>query len=840
MNDFLDSAVDLPDIELTPLTDGISYIAPPDAKTLAIKFGIIGSGQGGCVAGRTNIYVSDKGILPIGEFYTQMRNSADLTDILVAGGDVGILLKDTYTIGMNPETGKVVRAKVTAVWKNAARNHKNITFENNSELTCSASHPTFVFRPDSKNKIYAKSISDKSSPLQIDDRALDARNLVLDVSEGQNVNFRGVEIDADTGWLFGFFAGNGYAKKQENGNEISFYSDDETTIIKAKAILDKLSFVGCTTISDQPGCKKLCVSGLNTSIFFRSAFEFDGGKKSYTVRIPKCVSASSPTTRLAFLAGVIDSDTEIAARWCEAEICTASEMFADEMGCLCSTLGMRTVSSKRPPGKRGVVDTFHVSISGKTNFGPLFDQLISYVVHSKRKERLLIYAESDQKSFATSCSSIKFEEIKPWLIQAGYVNGCQVETKHGLNLKNWIRGERQLSLPTFNKLLNIFKNEKLDYVQQICPCLCKIKNIEDTEIEDSFYDLSVEGIENYFAGNKGFILTHNSKLADSMYQIGYRRVCAINTTAQDFLGLTLPVENQKVLKSKGGAGKDPAKGREALKDSQEEVLNLMRHTFGEDIERILICVSAGGGSGGGSALLLYKLARYYLQQLGRTEKVGMILTLPKKMEGGKVQANAYQLLSDLKLLVEAKEITPFILVDNESIHQMFPNATAKEFWPTANRNVVGLFDIFNVLACQKSQYATFDHEDYRTLLDSGTILFGATKLTQYEKDTDISDGLRNNLKRTLLAEADITSATHVAAILCAPDKILGVLPQSHIDLAFVTLERILSGENRDVMVHQGIYEAKRLGLYLYTMVWGVKIPDSRLDIMKSRSGMPEL
>jgi len=330
------------------------------------------------------------------------------------------------------------------------------------------------------------------------------------------------------------------------------------------------------------------------------------------------------------------------------------------------------------------------------------------------------------------------------------------------------------------------------------------------------------------------------RLASSFYDIGYRRVCAINTTSQDFLGLSIPAENQKVLKSRGGAGKDPAKGREALKESQEEVLNLMRHTFGEDIERILICVSAGGGSGGGSALLLYKLARYYLQQLGRTEKVGMIVTLPKKTEGGKVQANAYQLLSDLKLFVESKEITPFVLVDNESIHQMFPNVTAKEFWNTANRNVVGLFDIFNVLACQKSQYTTFDHEDYRTLLDSGTILFGATKLTQYDKDTDISDGLRNNLKRTLLAEADITSATHVAAILCAPDKILGVLPQSHIDLAFVTLERILSGENRNVMVHQGIYEAKRLGLYLYTMVGGVNIPDSRLELMKSRSGMPEL
>jgi len=327
-----------------------------------------------------------------------------------------------------------------------------------------------------------------------------------------------------------------------------------------------------------------------------------------------------------------------------------------------------------------------------------------------------------------------------------------------------------------------------------------------------------------------------SRLADTFYQIGYRRVCAVNTTAQDFLGLSIPQAYQKVLTSQGGAGKDPSKGRDAVKESQEDILNLMRSCFGEDIERIIICVGSGGGSGTGSALPLYKLARYYLQQLGRSEKVGMIVTMPKKTEGGKVQGNAYQLISDIKLLVDAKEITPFILVDNESIHQMFPSVTAKEFWTTANKNIVGLFDIFNVLACQKSQYVTFDREDYRSLLDSGTIIFGATKLTQYEKDTDISDGLRNNLKRTLLAEMDITTASHVAAILCAPDKLLGVLPQSHIDLAFVTLERILSGENRDVMVHQGIYEAKRLGLYLYTMVGGLKIPEARLAQMKARSG----
>jgi len=328
-----------------------------------------------------------------------------------------------------------------------------------------------------------------------------------------------------------------------------------------------------------------------------------------------------------------------------------------------------------------------------------------------------------------------------------------------------------------------------------------------------------------------------SRLADIFYQIGYRRVCAVNTTSQDFLGLTIPVKNQKVLESQGGAGKDPSKGWESLTNSREEVLNLMRHSFGEDIERIIVCVGAGGGTGSGSAIPIVKLAKYYLAQLGKPERVGMIVTLPKRTEGGRVQTNAYRLLTDLKVLAESKSLSPFTIVDNESIHQMFPHVSAKDFWNTANKNIVGLFDIFNVLACQKSQYTTFDKEDYRSILDSGSIIFGATKLDSYNKDTDISDGLRNNLKRTLLAEADIKTSTHVAAILCAPDSILGILPQAHIDLAFTTLERILSAENRDVMVHQGIYEAKRMGLYLYTMVGGFTLPQERLNQMASRAGI---
>ena len=329
-----------------------------------------------------------------------------------------------------------------------------------------------------------------------------------------------------------------------------------------------------------------------------------------------------------------------------------------------------------------------------------------------------------------------------------------------------------------------------------------------------------------------------SRMADSMYQIGYRRVCAINTTVQDFLGLQIPADNQLVLEAQGGAGKDIVVGSDALNKSAEDVMNLMRRAFGNDVDHIMICIGLGGGSGSGSAHGLIRLAKYYFRQLGKPENIGMIVSLPKFSEGGKVQANAYTLMISLLPLVDSKTISPFVVCDNQAIHQMFPNVPAKVFWQTANKNVVGLFDIFNVLAAQKSQYTTFDRADYRNMLSSGTIIFGATKLDKYSYDTDLSDGLRNNLKKTLLADGfELSSATHVAAILAAPDQILGVLPQSHIDLAFETLERILGGTTKTLTMHQGVYEASKMGLYLYTMVGGLKFPAKRLEILKARGGI---
>lgn len=329
-----------------------------------------------------------------------------------------------------------------------------------------------------------------------------------------------------------------------------------------------------------------------------------------------------------------------------------------------------------------------------------------------------------------------------------------------------------------------------------------------------------------------------SRLADTFYQIGYRRVCAINTTEQDFLGLQIPKENQMIISAEGGAGKDLEKGEKAIKGKTEEVMNLMRKSFGDDIEHIIVTVGAGGGSGSGCAETLINLSKHYFAQIGKEPRVGLMMSLPKYSEGGMVQANAYKLVEKLKPYIEEKRISPVIITDNQSIYQMFPNVSAKHFWKSANKNTVGLFDIFNVLADQRSEYTTFDRADYRSMLDSGVLVFGATKLSKYQNDTDISDALRSNLQKSLLAEGlDLQESTHVAGIIAAPDALLEMLPQSHIDLAFETLERVLGGQNRSLMVHQGVYEASNNGLFLYTMVGGLNIPEARLKRMKAKAGL---
>ena len=89
------------------------------------------------------------------------------------------------------------------------------------------------------------------------------------------------------------------------------------------------------------------------------------------------------------------------------------------------------------------------------------------------------------------------------------------------------------------------------------------------------------------------------KIANEFYRLGYRSIVAVNTAKNDFLGLDIPAKRQLVLGDGAGAGKNPEKGQQAVEKQKEDVLSLLRRSFGDGVERILVIGSTGGGTGCG-------------------------------------------------------------------------------------------------------------------------------------------------------------------------------------------------------------------------------------------------
>jgi cell division GTPase FtsZ len=323
------------------------------------------------------------------------------------------------------------------------------------------------------------------------------------------------------------------------------------------------------------------------------------------------------------------------------------------------------------------------------------------------------------------------------------------------------------------------------------------------------------------------------RIAQSFYDCGYRRVLALNTTQQDLEPLTMPEENKMLIgDNRGGAGKDPEAGYMAAKESFEDIMDRMMRRWGEGVEMLYVCVGAGGGSGTGSWHVIVDAMKEYAKSTN-VEKplhkhLGVIMTLPKRSEGARVQKNANIAVKYALELLSKKRIASLILVDNARIHELYPGLPVKKFWTVANRNFTAILHTFNLLAAQNSEYNTFDRADFRSVLHNGLMIFGMTKVESWLGKEDISQAVRQNLTGTLLAEGfDLATANIAGAIVVAHDDVLNEIPMENIDYAFNSLGRALGNEG--VMLHNGIYEGNSPGMRVFTIVSGLEPPKERLD-----------
>jgi hypothetical protein len=133
-----------------------------------------------------------------------------------------------------------------------------------------------------------------------------------------------------------------------------------------------------------------------------------------------------------------------------------------------------------------------------------------------------------------------------------------------------------------------------------------------------------------------------------------------------------------------------------------------------------------------------------------------------------------------------------------------------------------LFHVFNELSAQDDQsvVVTFDPEDYKTVLSSGILAFGRTKITDLSSQTAIADAVRSNIKNGLLSSAlKVSDATSGAGVLIADESELSKVSQDMLESAFGSMNRMMK-QSPDTKLHRGVIMSKGQPVTLYTLIAG--------------------
>ena len=366
--------------------------------------------------------------------------------------------------------------------------------------------------------------------------------------------------------------------------------------------------------------------------------------------------------------------------------------------------------------------------------------------------------------------------------------------------------------------------------------------IPDIDLED--YEIPEEednAVEDESGGSQTFAWIGSGqgggRIAKAFYDRGYKKCIAVNTSNHDLDTLELPSQ-QKMLLDVGeqGAGKNMQKGYEAANKYKQNVFDLMRRTYGNNVDHVFVCVGAGGGSGSGSVLVLIETAKKYMKYIGHDDpekRVGVVMSLPTRGEATspQVSSNAHEVLKVVGECAEEKLISPLLIIDNSKIERMYKGLTVKQFWPTVNNTVSGLFHVFNVLTNNPSPYTSFDPTDYSGVLRGGGVLvMGVAKVKEFEDEQKVSSAIKSNIEKTLLSEVELSDATTAACIAIGSKDIMENTPglMDSLSYGFDTLSSLCPS----AVLHRGIYEDNKDSLRLYTIVSGLKVPEKRMKQLR--------
>lgn len=325
-----------------------------------------------------------------------------------------------------------------------------------------------------------------------------------------------------------------------------------------------------------------------------------------------------------------------------------------------------------------------------------------------------------------------------------------------------------------------------------------------------------------------------SRLVEAFHGLGYARVAVANTAKQDLDGIALP-EDRKLWAGSGGTAKNRRVGAACMSQHSEELMDLMRRSFGTQFDRILICVTCGGGTGSGGFEVAVKVANELTESLrikkvGEPSRVGLMMVLPSNSERDRM-VNTVEAMKAMEALLKAGQVSPVVIVDNEQILKIYPSSTIGNVFQRSNQSIVTLFHLFNKIAGAPTKWTVFDPAEYRSMLDSGIVVYGAMPIKDTSKD-GMAQAFRDGIKKNILCGGmDIGTAKSVACLIAGEEPVVAGIDWGVVEHSYEMLGRVCGGAT----VHRGIYAAKR-PLSAYTILGGLKLPKPRLDEIARLAG----
>jgi len=337
---------------------------------------------------------------------------------------------------------------------------------------------------------------------------------------------------------------------------------------------------------------------------------------------------------------------------------------------------------------------------------------------------------------------------------------------------------------------------------------------------------SEAGLKNEYKGSLDFGIIGSGqaggKIAKSFYGVGYKKVLAINTAEADLNPLELPKEQKMRIGNLQGSGKDMNVGRKATEEAYQHIFDAVKKSFGK-VDKIIITLGFGGGTGAGSLQTLISISQEYLRLLGNPDYMTDVLVvgaLPSagELRSDRIRQNTEAAKKQIYALTDAGKVGPIILMDNSKIEQLYRGIPPNKYWPAINDSISMLFQIFNNLSTQQSNYHSFDATDYRVLLSQpGIAVMGVTRVP--EKDLMVAQALQDNFKKTLLNSAiDFKTAKAAACVFVVDEKLMGTIAMDVFNYGFDTIANLIGGAT----VYRGLYDNKGNGIRAYTLISGCK------------------